>query len=370
MAGERRDYYEVLGVPRDADEKAIKSAFRALAMSYHPDRNPEPEAEKRFKEIAEAYAVLSDPRKRADYDAHGFAGVSGISPDDLYHGIDLADLFGGLGFDFGVGGLGGLFGGARPRGPVPGAHLRVAIEVDLETVASGGEERVRVGAPHACSVCKGKGAKPGTEPRICDACHGSGQKVTSRDEGGVHMQQITTCPGCSGRGRFIDDPCAECHGRGEVPGDETLHVRIPRGVEDGAVLRIPGKGMPSADPAGPPGDLHVIVRTKPDSRFMRRGSDLFRQESIELPDAVLGTEVDVPTLDGRVHVRVPPGSRGGTLLRVPGKGLPHFRDEGVGDLYLQLHLHVPRQVDAEERRLWEQLRRLREQSSVADEGGA
>ena len=224
MSPEQRDYYEVLGVPHDADAKTIKDTFRKLALKYHPDRNKAPDAEARFKEIAEAYAILSDPKKRADYDSRGFAGVAGFSAEDLFSGIDFGDIFGDTGFGFDLGGV-GLFGDLfrrhrRPAGPARGGDLEVRLVIPLEKVNSGGDETVRFNRPVSCTRCHGSGAKPGTEPRKCSACNGTGQQVTTRKEtkekGTISFQQITTCPVCNGQGTFIDHPCETCNGRGEI----------------------------------------------------------------------------------------------------------------------------------------------------------
>jgi molecular chaperone DnaJ len=357
MSGERRDYYEILGVARDADARSIKNAFRKLALRHHPDRSRDPDAEERFKEIAEAYAVLSDPQKRADYDARGFAGVS---PEDLFRNVDLGDLFGGLGFDFDrhAGGLFDRIFGRERRGPTRGADLEVGIEVPLERVQSGGEETVHLRRPQACTVCGGSGARPGTAPRPCEACGGRGQQVKSREQGNVRFQQITTCSDCGGRGERIDSPCGECGGTGAVVRDERLRVRIPVGVDDGTVLRIAGKGLPGGAPDAPPGDLHVRVRTAPDTRFVRRGADLWREESLEIPDAVLGAEIEVPTLGGRATVRVPPGTQPDTVMCLRGKGLPVFGGRGHGDLNVHMRVHLPEHPSSEERGLYERLREL------------
>ncbi len=361
---ERRDYYEVLGVPRDADTEAIKDSFRKLALRYHPDRNPEPGAEERFKEIAEAYAVLGNAKKRAEYDAGGFAGVTGMRPEDLFTGVDFEDLLGGLGF--GSGGLGGglfdrLF-GARRRGPPPGPDVEVLVEVPLETVMAGGEERISVGHPRRCDPCAGSGAKPGTEPRRCEACGGAGRSTRVRDEGSVHFQTVTTCAECRGRGSFIDEACESCSGRGEIVEKEALNVRIPQGVTEGMRLRIPGKGRPAPGAGGLPGDLFVTVRTRPDSRFERRGNHLWRSEEIDAADAVLGTALHVPTLAGRARVSVPPGSQPGTVLRLPAKGLPAFDGRGRGDLYVSLRVRIPERPSGEEEKLWKRLRALARES--------
>lgn len=362
-AAAKRDYYEVLGVPREADAKAIKDAFRKLALKYHPDRNKEADAEERFKEIAEAYAVLSDPKKRADYDAGGFSGLQGVRPEDLFGGIDFNDLFGGLGFDFGGGLFERFFGGRRAHdraaGPQRGENLEALLSVPLERVVYGGEEPVRVVRQTECPACHGSGAQAGTQPRVCEVCKGSGREVKSGREGGVTFQRIMPCPACHGAGSFIDHPCPECHGRGRVERAETITVKVPAGVEEGMVLRIPGHGAASPEPGGAAGDLFVVVHALPDARFERDGANLWRTVRLALPDAVLGTEIAVPTLDGEARVTVPPGSQPETVLRLRGKGLPHFGGRQRGDLLLRLQLAVPERLSAAERRLWEQLRDLR-----------
>ncbi len=351
----RRDYYEVLGVPRDATPAAIKDAFRRLALRYHPDRNKEPGAEARFREIAEAYAVLSDPKKRSEYDARGFAGVAGFTPEDLFGGVDFEDLLGGL--DLGAGGLFERFFGCRRR-PARGADLEVSLEVSLERVATGGEELVHVTRPVTCSACGGSGAKAGTAPRRCDACGGTGRRVAMQRDTGLVVQTVTTCGACRGRGQIIDQPCSACGARGEVEREETLAVKIPLGAEDGMVLSIPGRGLPSPDPGRAPGDLLVVVRTAPDPRFERQGADLVRTEIIPIADAVLGTTLDVPTLDRHLEVKVPAGTQPDSVLRLKGKGLPEFGGARRGDLYLRLRPRVPDRLTPEERSLYERLRAL------------
>lgn len=362
----QRDYYEVLGVARDADAKAIKDAFRRLALKYHPDRNKSPDAEERFKEIAEAYAVLSDPKKRADYDARGFAGVAGFTPEDLFGGIDFGDIFGdaGFGLDFGFGG-GGLFErlfGRRRAGPARGQDLQVELILPLETIARGGEETVRYTRPVVCPRCHGSGAEPGSAPRKCPACGGSGRKVVSRGEQrgetAIRFQQVTVCPDCDGRGTIIDKPCRECRGEGRVEKDESLKVSIPPGADEGMALRIPAHGLPSPDAKGAPGDLYVIVASAPDVRFVRSGADLWRTETIAVADAVLGTMLKVPTLDGAVEVTVPAGTQPGEVLRLRGKGLPVFGAHGRGDLNLRIEIKIPERLSAEERALYEKLHAL------------
>lgn len=352
---EPRDYYEVLGVPRDADEKTIKDAFRQLALKYHPDRNKEPGATDRFKEIAEAYAVLSDPKKRADYDARGYAGVAGFTPEDLFGGINFDDIFGGLGFDFGGPGLFDRFFGRRTA-PRRGENIEIAIAVPLERVLNGGEETVHVSIPMACQACGGSGAKAGTTPRSCPKCGGTGQLVRSQRKQGVRLQQVTTCPDCGGRGVIIDTPCPECAGAGRVTRDEAITVRIPVGVEEGMTLRVPNHGLPADKPGLPPGDLFLVVRTADDPRFERHGCDLHRIETIDVVDAVLGASIDLPTLDGQVTVEVPAGAQPDSMLRLRGKGLPRFGGGSRGDLYVRLQVYVPERLSDRQRQLFEQLR--------------
>ena len=363
----QRDYYEVLGVARDADAKAIKDAFRKLALKYHPDRNKSPEAEARFKEIAEAYAVLSDPHKRSEYDARGFAGVAGFSAEDLFGGIDFGDIFGdlGLGMDVGFGGGGlfdRLFGRHRARGPARGRDLHMQLELPLETIFQGGKETVRYTRPAVCSHCHGNGAEPPSGSRPCPDCQGSGQRAVTHDEsrehGSIRFQQITVCPSCQGRGTLIDKLCKVCGGSGRIEQEEHIEVSIPPGAEEGMALRIAGHGLPSVEEHGTPGDLFVIVTSAPDPRFARAGADLWRTEKLSVIDAVLGTELSVPTLDGKVKVTVPAGTQPGETLRLRGKGLPIFDSRKRGDLNLRIEIQVPERLSAEERDLYARLRKL------------
>jgi molecular chaperone DnaJ len=357
----KRDYYEVLGVPRDAGAAAVKDAFRKLAMQYHPDRNKEPGAEERFKEIAEAYAVLSDPRKRSDYDAGGFAGVAGLTPEDLFGGIDFGSIFG----DFGLGGEGLFerFFGARRRGPRRGADIEVEAVVPLERIARGGEETVRFRRVAPCDACKASGAKAGTQPRACPGCSGSGERTSTRRERGVVIRQSSTCPDCRGRGKLVDEPCPACSGSGRIEREESIVVKIPAGAEEGLALRVPGKGYAASDARGAAGDLLIYIRVAPDARFQRDGADLWRLEEITAPDAVLGAEITVPTLNGEISVKVPPGTQPGSQLRLRGKGLPRFGARGRGDLYVRLAVALPERVGAEERSLWDKLRSLQVRKS-------
>ncbi len=349
----------MLGVARDADEKAIKDAFRTLAMRFHPDRNKEPGATERFKEIAEAYAVLSDPSKRAEYDHRGFAGVSGFSQEDLFGGINFEDIFGGNNFGFG-GGLFEQFFGRQRTGPRQGQDIEVHLVVPLSRVAHGGEESVRFLRQAVCEECNGSGAEKGTHPLTCSSCRGTGRVTRSRREGNgnIFIQQTGVCPVCRGAGVIIERPCRICAGSGIVERTEALDVTIPAGIEDGMALKVPGKGQASMEAGGRPGDLFVVVRSEQDPRFTRSGADLWRTETLSITDAVLGTTLTIPTLDSDASVTVPPGTQPDSVLRLRGKGLPEFRERGRGDLLLRVKVHVPERLTARERELYDKLRSL------------
>ncbi|MGB5965151.1 MAG: DnaJ C-terminal domain-containing protein [Sulfurimonadaceae bacterium] len=358
----KRDYYEVLGVKKDADQKEIKDMFRKLALKYHPDRNKEPEAEEKFKEIAEAYAVLSDPKKRTEYDNRGFAGVSGFSQEDLFGGINFDEIFGGGGFGFDLGGFGGgLFDGFFQRGGQRGSRgddIRVEVVVPLQKIVTGGDEEVRISHPRVCPHCNGTGAASESDLHTCKTCKGTGKLINTRQEGNVSYQEIRPCQECGGKGRFIDKPCLRCGGAGMIDEPETLTVKIPVGAEEGMVLRIPAHGRPSPTPEGKPGDLLVIVRTAYDPHFKRAGADLWHAQTIELIDAVLGKEIDVSTLEGEVKVTVPQGTQPNAVLRLSEKGVPRFGEMKRGDLYLRLNVHIPDHLSDEERELYTKLRKL------------
>lgn len=362
MAAHQRDYYEILGIPRDSDEQTLKKAYHKLAMKWHPDRNKSAEAEERFKEIATAYAILKDPKKRMRYDTHGMEGVAHYTSEDLFGGLDLGDLFGDMGFGFGGGSIFDRMFGRRSTRSQHGQDLRVQVEIPLETVYDGGIQEVEVSHPVACSTCHGHGTKSGTPPPSCRSCHGTGRIVSthsdSKGKQQIKVQQIKVCPVCHGKGTEISDPCSTCGGYGQVEKQETIRVTIPPGIEDGVVLRIAGHGLPGEQPDIPPGDLHVVVSTSADGRFQRRGPDLWRTETIEVPDAVFGTTRSVPGLGGNIELKVPPGTQPDEILRLRGKGLPRFRDSGYGDINVRIQVHVPKKLSKKERKLYEQLREV------------
>ena len=366
----KRDYYEVLGVTRDADLKTIKSAYRKLALKYHPDRNPgDATAEENFKEAAEAYEVLTDDNKRALYDRAGFDGLrsGGFSP---FQG-DLGDIFAQFGdiFSefFGGGGGGGFgFGGMGPRGPRPavGADLREDITIRLEDVMVGITEKLTTKRAATCRACSGTGGEGG-EIVTCAACGGRGQVVQGR--GGFMI--ATTCRACGGLGRMPKDPCKKCNGHGQVEETRTLEVKVPPGVETGVRLRLQGEGH-AGSYGGPPGDLYVFVTVEAHDTFVRHGPDLHCELSISFRTACLGGPAKLPKLlEGEIDVRVPGGSQPGDVVRVKGEGLPQLGTRGVGDVLAHLTIFVPTEVTDEQKRVLEDLEQVMPFTSAVSAGG-
>ncbi|MBI2521102.1 MAG: J domain-containing protein [Bdellovibrio sp.] len=347
----KRDYYEILGISKQADEKQIKDAFRDLAMRYHPDRNKEPGAEERFKEIAEAYAILSDPDKKRQYDAHGFEGLSDFRPDDLFGGINFDEIFG----DFG----GPLFEHFFDRYRYQrrrGKDIEILVEVPLSKIMTGGSENINLKRKESCDLCHGSGAAAGSGPKTCDLCQGTGQTVASHTTHNMVFQQIRPCSKCHGKGSIIENPCSQCSGMGFINREKGIEVLIPPGVEDGTVLRIAKQGREGPIGNGGPGDLLVIIQTKKDPNFQRLGPDLFYSATIPVYDAVLGTKIQIPTLNDDVIVKVPSGTQAQTSLRVKGKGLPKSHSSGHGDLYVTIDIQIPEHLKSREKELFEELR--------------
>ena len=353
-----RDYYEVLGVARGADLAAIKSAYRKLAMKYHPDQNPgDATAEERFKELNEAYAVLSDPNKRALYDRHGkaaFQGGAGGGPGGGGPGgfSDFSDLFNEVFGDA----FGDLFGGGGrgPRrsgmGPERGADLRYDLEITLENAFTGIEREIVAPVAAACESCAGSGAEAGSSPETCGGCQGSGQ---------VRMTQgmfrvVRPCPNCGGRGQVISKPCGGCGGRGQVQKDRTLSVKIPAGVEDGTRIRLAGEGD-SGVRGGPPGDLYLFLSVRPHQLFERNGPDLYCRATVPMATAALGGDIEIPLIDGgRAKVSIPAGAQTGRRLRLKGKGMTPLRARDRGDLHVEILVETPVNLTAKQRKLLEE----------------
>jgi len=356
-ASGKRDYYEVLGVPKNADPDTIKRAYRKIALKYHPDKNPgNREAEENFKEAAEAYEVLSDTEKRSAYDRFGHAGVGGGGPQFS----SVEDIFGAFGEIFGAGRGGGsifedLFGGARRGGGGGrgrGSHLKVDLSLTLEEVFKGVKKTIEITRNENCPDCRGSGAAPGTTASKCPDCGGRGEIV--RSQGFFAMR--TTCPRCRGAGEVIDKPCGKCGGSGRVPEKKNVTVTIPPGVEDGMQLRLSGEG--EAGPrGGPRGDLYCEVHVRQHKLFQRRGDDILLEVPIGYAQAALGAEIEVPTLQGKSTLQVPRGTQPMTMLRMRGQGLPRLDGYGVGDQLVRVAVEVPAKVDEETEKL---LRRLAE----------
>ncbi|HQY45381.1 MAG TPA: molecular chaperone DnaJ [Usitatibacteraceae bacterium] len=340
----KRDYYEVLGVARDASEEDIKKAYRRLAMKHHPDRNPDSlESEEKFKEAKEAYEVLSEAEKRRAYDAYGHAGVN--------------PQMGGMGGDAGFGGFaeafgdifGDIFGGGAGRGRsnvYRGADLRYNLEITLEQAARGTETKIRIPAMEECESCHGSGAKPGTQPKTCTTCGGTG--AVRMSQGFFSIQQ--SCPTCHGSGRMVSDPCRACAGAGRVKRHKTLSVKIPAGIDEGDRIRLGGEGEAGVN-GGPPGDLYVVIHLREHAVFQRDGNDLHCQMPVSFATAALGGEIEIPTLEGQAKVRIPAETQTGQVLRLRGKGIKGVRAAHPGDLLCEIVVETPVKLTERQREL-------------------
>ncbi|MBQ3207344.1 MAG: molecular chaperone DnaJ [Bacteroidales bacterium] len=360
---EKRDYYEVLGVDRNASAEEIKKAYRKLAIKYHPDKNPgNKEAEEKFKEAAEAYSVLSDADKKAKYDQFGHAGVDGAAPDFSggFGNLNdiLNDLFGGaFGGGFGgFSGFGGGFGGGQRRERVyRGRDIRVRVKLTLEEIAHGVEKEISIEKNVPCKDCGGRGARNSSDIKTCPGCNGTGQ--VQRVVNSFLGQTVTysTCQQCGGEGKIISNPCSTCHGTGLVRQRETIKVKIPAGVEAGMQMTVQGEGH-AAKNNGINGDLLVVIEEQEHPELRREGSNLFYTKVVSIMDAVLGCEVEIPCLDGKYKVKVEPGTQSGTVVRLRGKGLPSVNSYGTGDLYVKIAVWIPKKLSREEKALFESIR--------------
>jgi molecular chaperone DnaJ len=348
-----RDYYEVLGVSRDANDAEIKKAFRRLARELHPDVNKhDPQAEDKFKEAAEAYEVLSDSQRRATYDRYGHEGLrtGGYAPNFEGFG-SVSDIFEAF---FGSGAFGSAFGGMRSTGAVQGGDIAVNVDVDLAQAARGASVEVSYEAIVTCEHCRGNGAEPGTPIETCPRCEGSGQlRAVSRTPFG-QVVRATVCDVCQGDGRVARDPCKVCSGRGRTVERSDLAVDVPAGIADGQRIRIPGRGH-AGERGGPAGDLYVLVHVREDPRFLRDGDDLVTAVDVSAPLAALGTTVEVPTVDEPVELEVPAGTQPHEILTVRGRGMPALRGRRHGDLRVVVNVVVPRHLDRDQKQLFEQL---------------
>jgi molecular chaperone DnaJ len=355
----KRDYYEILGVGRDATDQQIKSAYRKLALQSHPDRNPgDRQAEERFKEAAEAYAILADKEKRSLYDRFGHAGVAGASAGfDPNVFVGFEDIFGSLGDLFG---FGELFGGRRRRGgPQRGADLRYDLEISFEESAEGAETALQIPREETCETCKGSGAAAGSSPEVCSQCRGTGQL---RFQQGF-LTVARSCSNCRGTGKVISRPCQACRGLGRVGRERKVTVKVPAGIANGQQLRLYGEGEHGTG-GGPPGDLYVVIHVQEHSLFHREGDDLYCEIPITFPTLALGGTVHVPTLKGQEAIDVPAGTQPGSRFRLRGKGMPNVSGRGHGDLYVIARAAVPKKLTREQKHLLEELATTMPQEKV------
>ena len=349
----KRDYYDVLGVPRNAPEDEIRRAYRRKAMDYHPDRNKRPEAEQQFKEVNEAYHVLADAEKRTQYDRFGHAGVNGQAGGA--RGFDGYDGFGGFGdiFDSFFGDVSGR----RRRGPQRGRDIEAKVVLPFEEAAFGTEREVEVNRIERCSQCNGSGTAPGSTPETCHTCRGMGQVRQSQHTVFGNFSQVAECPGCKGRGTNITHPCSNCHGHGTERRLRRIAVKIPAGVESGMQVRLSHEGDSSPN-GGQAGNLYLSITVDAHEFFQREGDDLLYELPVSFTQAVLGTELEVPSLEGTENLKIPAGTQPTARFRIRGKGIPHVNSGRRGDLLVSVKLEVPKSADAEQRKLLEELARL------------
>src|SRR5687768_811094 len=357
----KRDYYEILGVSKNASADEVKKAYRKVAMQYHPDRNPgDKSAEERFKEAAEAYEVLSDADKRGQYDRFGHAGVSGNGRGA--HAPNMEDIFSQFGDIFGEDIFGSFFGGGggqrtrggqRARG-TRGSNLRIKLKLTYEEIAKGVTKNIKVKKYVGCTTCNGSGAKDKGSVQTCSTCGGSGQvrKVTSTFLG--QMQTVTTCPACNGEGSTITAKCNDCKGEGRVYGEETVSIDIPAGVQEGMQLNVSGRGN-AGERGGMPGDLVILIEEEPHKDLQREGLNVAYELHISFPDAVFGTQVEVPTIDGRAKIKIPPGTQSGKVFRLKGKGFPAVNSYEKGDQLVHVNIWTPQNISNEEKAMLEKM---------------
>ena len=351
----KRDYYEILGVSKNASSEEIKKAYRKHALKYHPDKNPDDKtAEDSFKEGAEAYEILSNSEKRSKYDRFGHAGVGGGNGGFGGGGMNMEDIFSQFGDIFGSG-FGGFSSHSRGRRVNRGTNIRIKVKLTLEEIAHGCEKKIKVNKYIACSSCDGSGSQNASSYSTCSTCRGSGQvtRVTNTILG--QMQTASTCPTCEGEGKVITDKCKTCHGEGIVKGEEVIKVNLPAGVEEGMQLSLSGKGN-AAKRGGIPGDLIVVIEEIEDENLKRDGNNLFYDHYISFTDAALGTSVEIPTIEGKAKIKIEPGTQPGKILRLKGKGLPGINSYGRGDILVNINIWVPQILTKEEQKVLEKLR--------------
>jgi molecular chaperone DnaJ len=356
----KKDYYEILGVDHSASKEEIKKAYRKLALKFHPDKNKDKDAEDKFKEISEAYAVLYDNEKRKMYDQYGHAGIDQrYTSEDIFRGADFGDIFRGMGFD-----INDIFeqffsrqnGFARHPIAQRGSDIRYDIEIRLEDAYRGMETELDVPRTELCDTCRGSGARPGTSPKRCSTCGGRGQLQASRRTAFGVFTQISDCSKCHGQGTIIEDLCPSCRGRGTLQKTRKIELKIPKGIDDGAHLRLGGQGEHSKG-ASQSGDLYVVVHMKEHPVFERQGADLYRKLNVSFPQATLGATLSVETLGGMEKLKIPEGTESGTLFKLKGSGMPKIHGSGSGDLYVVIQVQTPKRLNKRARLLLEELQR-------------
>ncbi|MBS1742270.1 MAG: molecular chaperone DnaJ [Bacteroidetes bacterium] len=358
----KRDYYEILGVAKTASQEEIKKAYRKTAMQYHPDRNPgDKAAEEKFKEAAEAYEILNDADKKAQYDRFGHnAFANGRGGGGFSGGMNMDDIFSQFGDIFGEDAFGSFFGGGGRRSSggngrgSRGTNLRVKLKMNYEEIAKGANKTIKVKKHVKCTVCQGSGAKDKNSVQNCNTCHGSGQVRRVQNTFLGQMQTVTTCPTCNGEGTTITNKCGNCKGEGRVYGEETVTVDIPAGVQEGMQLSINGKGN-AGERGGTPGDLIVLIEEEPHPHLQRDGLNVAFDLHISFPDAVFGTQVEVPTIDGRAKIKIPAGTQSGKIFRLKGKGFPNINSYEKGDQLIHVNIWTPQHVSAEEKTMLEKM---------------
>ncbi len=378
---EKKDYYDVLGVPKDADEKQVKKTYRKLAMQYHPDRNQAPDAEEKFKEISEAYGVLSDPEKRKRYDQFGHAGIdSRYSAEDIFGGIHFEDIFGSRrSGGSGQGGFENIFdtffggGSAGGRGsrvvPQRGGDLRYDLHISLADAVHGIDSKIRLMRTETCDTCGGSGAKPGTSPKTCANCHGAGQVNQVRRTPFGQFITSTPCGQCRGTGKVIESPCSTCKGTGRVRRARAISVSVPAGIETGSRLRVAGEGEHGVH-GGPPGDLYVVMHIEPDPAFVRDRDNILYELPIRFTQATLGDDVVVPTLHGDVKMKIPAGTQADSTLRLRGKGMPKLHGRGKGDQLVKIKIIIPKHLSTQEQELLAELRKVEGKTGQGGSAGS
>ena len=355
----KQDYYKILNIDKNSNKSEIKKAYRKLALKYHPDKNKDKDAEGKFKEISEAYAVLYDDEKRKMYDTYGHAGIDQqFSTEDIFRGADFGDIFRGMGF----GGFDDVFGqffghqrGFNQRSRVPrGRDLRYDIEISLEDAYRGVETEIRVPRTEICDTCNGSGAKPGTTPKKCSQCGGTGQvRVSQRTAFGM-FTQVTTCPKCHGEGIIIEKTCPTCRGRRTLQKTRRIDLKSPPGVDEGSQLRLAGQGE-QIGKGRENGDLYIVPHIKKHPRFKRRDDDLYQKIDIMFPKATLGGKIDINIVQGTEKLKIPEGTESGEIFKLPGKGMPHLHGRRYGDMYVEVHVKTPKKLSRKARKIVEEL---------------